>query len=67
VAAGYVLLLRLGVAGQEDAGRAVGQEDRHRAVVGLAMTYANAPPLKSIAAKPRANYGRYSAGEKDRR
>ena len=31
------------------------------------MTSANAPALKSIAAKLRANYGHCSAGEKDRR
>ena len=54
-------------AGLEDAGRAVGEEDGHRVVAGLAMTSANAPALKSIAAKLRANYGRCSAGEKDRR
>jgi hypothetical protein len=63
----YVLLPRLRVASQEDAGRAVAQEDDHRVVVDLAMTSANAPALKSIAAKLRANYGRCSAGEKDRR
>src|SRR5215211_957575 len=42
-------------------------EDGNRAVVGLAMTSASAPALKSIAAKLCANYGRCSAGEKDRR
>jgi hypothetical protein len=35
-AAGHVLLLPgLGVAGEQDAGRALGQEDSHRGVVGL--------------------------------
>src|SRR5215218_1863869 len=42
-------------------------EDGHRAVVGLAMSSANAPALKSIAAKLRANYGRHSSSEKDSR
>jgi hypothetical protein len=32
--------LRLGIASQEDVGRAVGQEDGHRVVVGLGKEYA---------------------------
>jgi len=34
------LLPHLGVTGQEDAGRAVGQEDGHRVVVGLGEKFA---------------------------